>query len=418
MSASVFLIVRIVFAWAAALVVAGIMWAQLFGSIGPIFALASLALMTLALMSAITHVRRVRLIAGRLDHDTLSTRQRRQIEVPLDVQASFAVMEEAVRALPRVQDIECAPGSLLIRAKVRRIGRHDGRQPSRNQVLVTIAPGQGTSSVTVLCEPDAGAWVDLFAVDEGSNYENAEAINRAVVRRVGEQRRDEQAAAEQSVMEKELAVARLNLLHAQVEPHFLYNTLASAQVLARTDPPRAEIMIGHLIQYLRSSLPSADGAIATLGEELERTQAYLEILRIRMGTRLALQVEVPYELRTLQLPSMMLQTLVENAIKHGLEPKPGGGTVWILARRNDDHATLTVADDGQGFNLHSQGTGIGLKNLRERLQLIYAGKASFAIVSNFPSGVAATITLPLPAQPAGPRPPPLPAAATAAQVQA
>ncbi|NEL42354.1 MAG: histidine kinase, partial [Xanthomonas perforans] len=90
-----------------------------------------------------------------------------------------------------------------------------------------------------MCEPDAGAWVDLFAVDEGSNYENAEAINRAVVRRVGEQRRDEQAAAEQSVMEKELAVARLNLLHAQVEPHFLYNTLASAQVLARTDPPRA-----------------------------------------------------------------------------------------------------------------------------------------------------------------------------------
>ncbi|KLD69809.1 sensor histidine kinase [Xanthomonas pisi] len=418
MSASVFLIVRIVFAWFGALVVAGIMWAQLFGSVGPVFALASLALMTLAFMSAVTHVRRVRLIAGRLDHTTLSTRQRRQIEVPLDVQASFAVMEAAVRALPRVQDIECAPGSLLIRAKVRKIGRYDGRQPSHNQVLVTIAPGQGTSSVTVLCEPDAGAWVDLFAVDEGSNYENAEAINRAVVRRVGEQRRDEQAAAEQSVMEKELAVARLNLLHAQVEPHFLYNTLASAQVLARTDPPRAEVMIGHLIQYLRSSLPSADGAIATLGEELERTQAYLEILRIRMGARLALQVEVPYELRGLQLPSMMLQTLVENAIKHGLEPKPGGGTVWILARRHDDHATLTVADDGQGFNPRSQGTGIGLKNLRERLQLIYAGKASFAIVSNFPSGVAATITLPLPAQPTGPRPPPLPDAATAVQVRA
>lgn len=273
----------------------------------------------------------------------------------------------------------------------------------------------------MLCESDAGAWVDLFAVDEGSNYENAEAINRAVVRRVGEQRRDEQAAAAQSVMEKELAVARLNLLHAQVEPHFLYNTLASAQVLARTDPPRAEIMIGHLIQYLRSSLPSADGAIATLGEELERTQAYLEILRIRMGTRLALQVEVRYELCA--LPSMMLQTLVENAIKHGLEAKPGGGTVWILAHRHDDHVTLTVADDGQGFNTHSHGTGIGLKNLRERLQLIYAGKASFAIVSNFPSGVAATLSLPLPPQfGAAPSPPPLATAgaqaAHAAQVRA
>ncbi len=116
---------------------------------------------------------------------------------------------------------------------------------------------------------------------------------------------------------------------------------------------------------------------------------------------------------------MMLQTLVENAIKHGLEPKPGGGTVWILARRLDEHqATLTVADDGQGFNTHSHGTGIGLKNLRERLQLIYAGTASFAIVSNFPSGVAATLTLPLPAQPAAPRPPPLPDAATTEQVQA
>lgn len=190
-----------------------------------------------------------------------------------------------MRALPRVQGIECAQGSLLMRAKVRRIDLDEGRLPSRwhlfarfaikrNQVLVTIAPGRGASSVTLVCEPDACAWVELFAVDEGSTFENAEAINRAVVRRVGEQRRDEQSVAEQSVMEKELALARLTLLHAQVEPHVLYNTLASAQVLARTDPPRAEIVIGHLIQSLRSSLPSANGAngaIFTLGEELERT---------------------------------------------------------------------------------------------------------------------------------------------------
>ena len=95
------------------------------------------------------------------------------------------------------------------------------------------------------------------------------------------------------------------------------------------------------------------------------------------------------------MPSMMLQTLVENAIKHGLEPKTGGGTIWILARKHDDHATLTVADDGQGFGGQSTGTGIGLKNLRERLRLTFGNEASFAIVSNFPSGVAATLTLPL-----------------------
>ena len=105
--------------------------------------------------------------------------------------------------------------------------------------------------------------------------------------------------------------------------------------------------------------------------------------------------EVPDALKSVPMPSMMLQTLVENAIKHCLEPKTGGGTIWILARQHDDHATLTVADDGQGFGGQSTGTGIGLKNLRERLRLTFGGAASFAIVSNFPSGVAATLTLPL-----------------------
>ena len=135
--------------------------------------------------------------------------------------------------------------------------------------------------------------------------------------------------------------------------------------------------------------------MSTLGGELERALAYLEILKIRMGDRLDMQVDVPESLRATPMPAMMLQTLVENAIKHGLEPKTGGGTIWILARRHDDHATLTVADDGQGCGGQSSGTGIGLKNLRERLRLTFGSAASFAIVSNFPSGVAATLTLPL-----------------------
>ena len=94
------------------------------------------------------------------------------------------------------------------------------------------------------------------------------------------------------------------------------------------------------------------------------------------------------------LPSMALQTLVENAIKHGLEPKPGGGTIWLLAREADGQVNVTVADDGQGFGGGSSGTGIGLKNLRERLRLTRGTEAGFALVSNFPSGMAATLTLP------------------------
>ena len=409
MFASLALILRILLAWAAAIVVAGFVWSGIFSGMndGPgwVFGLLALFVMVTAVGSCITHIRRVWLVAGRLDATTLSSRQRRQIELPMDTGPAFALLEAAIAELPRVEDIESAPGSLQVRAYVRRVDAYNGRPPSRwnlparlairrNSVLATVTPGHGTSSVTLLFEPDAGVWADLLAVDEGSNHENAEAVSRAITRRVAEQRRDEQAAADQTATEKELSVAKLNLLHAQVEPHFLYNTLANAQVLTRTDPPRADQMLGHLIQYLRSSLPSVEESMSTLGVELERTQAYLEILKIRMGARLALQVDVPPALLGLALPSMALQTLVENAIKHGLEPKPGGGTVWIIARAFEDHVTLTVADDGLGFGQGTSGSGIGLKNLRERLRLTCGERAGVAIVSNFPSGVAATITLP------------------------
>ncbi|WP_019398302.1 histidine kinase [Pseudoxanthomonas sp. GW2] len=418
MSSSLFLAFRILFAWWVAIFVAGFVWAGMFGGVGGVFWLLALLTFGLAVLGVITHIRRVRLLAGRLDAAVLANRQQRRIELPLDAEAAFDLVADAIRQLPRVEDMEPLRGSLQLRARVRRSDPFGGARPSRwnllarfavthDRVLATVHPGSGTVGVTVLCEPDAAHWVDLFALDEGSNYENAESLLRALSHQVAAQRREERARAEREATDNALTVARLNLLQAQVEPHFLYNTLANAQVLARTDPPRAEQMLGHLIQYLRHSLPREHDTLSTLGEELARTRAYLEILRIRMGARLQLQVEVPDALKQVPLPSMMLQTLVENAIKHGLEPKPGGGTVWILARRTDDQVAITVADDGCGFgNGASAGTGIGLKNLRERLRLTYGDAASFSIVSNFPSGVAATVAVPAPEAPAAP--PPLP----------
>jgi len=404
MIASLWFCFRILVAWVLALIVLGVLWSNLFGGPGAVFVLLVVGLLVLAVVNTASHLRRVKLVAGRLDHDSLSSRQQRRIELPLDAGQAFALVESVVAGLPRVMDIESSPGSLQVRA---RIARADSRSapPSRwnplawlavkhDRVLATVTPGQGTSSVALLFEPDAGAWVDLLLADEGSNRENAEALSRAMSRRVAEQRRDERESAARTEAEKELSVARLNLLHAQVEPHFLYNTLANAQVLTRTDPERADRMLGHLIQYLRSSLPGIDQSVSTLGQELERVQAYLEILRIRMGARLAVQVDVPESLHDVALPSMALQTLVENAIKHGLEPKPGGGTIWLLARESDGQVNLTVADDGQGFGGTSSGTGIGLKNLRERLRLTCGADTAFALVSNFPSGAAATLTLP------------------------
>ncbi|WIG55646.1 MAG: Autolysin sensor kinase [Rhodanobacteraceae bacterium] len=403
----IFFVLRIAIAWALlfiALLIILLNAIHAGGDAGP-FVLAAFILGALVIAGAVSHVRRVRLIAGRVDEGTLRSRQRRQIEIPFEAGEAFDMLDAAVRELPRSQEIESARDSLQLRAKVGRPNVYGRSRLARvnpanwfgnlrNQVAATIAPGDGTGSVTLICEPEAGAWSDWFRVDDGTNYENAEAITRAITRRIAERRRNEQRAAEQTATEKELSVARLNLLHAQIEPHFLYNTLANAQVLTRSEPQQADRMLGHLIQYLRHSLPNTDGAMSTLGDELERTRAYLEILRIRMGPRLALEVDVPDALRAIQMPSMMLQTLVENAIKHGLEPKPGGGTVWLIARRDDDRVTVTVADDGLGFGVAGGGTGIGLKNVRERLRLIYGERATLSVVANAPQGVAATITVP------------------------
>ncbi len=401
-----FFVIRHAFRWFALIGAILIVWKE---SGGPgrewVFMVAILVPTTFALVNAFSHVQRVRLIAGRADATTLGSRHRRQIEMPFPADEAFEMVDAAVRELPYVDAVESARDSLQLRARVRRMDPYmsgkKGPRPSRgaqgarrNQVLATVTPGDRTASLTLICEPEGGAWVDWFMVDDGTNLENIEAITRALTRRVAERRKGEEAMVRQTSTEKELTVAKLSLLHAQVEPHFLYNTLASAQVLTRTDPMRADQMLGYLIAYLRDSLPRTEESPSTLGEELERTHAYLEILRIRMGDRLRVQIEVPEALKAVPVPPMMLQTLVENAIKHGLEPVPGGGTIWIIARESDGRVAITVADDGRGFSEEGGGTGIGLKNVRERLRLAYADQASFTIVANFPRGVAATITVP------------------------
>ena len=408
MKTSFFFIFRIAAAWTIAYLVFLMVWSEVFNGSGPegLFFLLFVVTLGFVIAGAVSHIRRIRLIAGRVDRGTLANRHTRQVEVPLEAGEAFDLVDATIRELPRSEEIESARDSLQVQAKVTRLNPYSNKAPGRfnplywihikrNQILATVTPGDGISSVSLVCEPESGAWSDWFKVDDGTNLENAEAITRAITRRVAEHRRNEQAAAQQTVTEKELTVAKLSLLHAQVEPHFLYNTLASAQLLTRSDPARADEMLGNLITYLRHSLPRTEDSLSTLGEELERARAYLEILKIRMGPRLALQIEVPDTLKSIAFPAMMLQTLVENAIKHGLEPKSGGGTVWIIARQVDDALAVTVADDGQGFNVQSSGTGIGLKNVRERLRLAYGNAASFNIVANFPTGVAATINVPV-----------------------
>jgi len=404
---SLFFLLRIVAAWMLLFLLAAALWSSLplIGHMeGPIVFASGITL-AFVLTGAFSHLRRVRLIAGNIDNGALNNRQRRQVEIPFEAGEAFDLLDAAIRELPRIERVESARDSLQVRAKLatpqpygeRPFGRWNPLEwfgTGRNQIQATVTPRQDSGSVTLICEPESAAWTDWFRVDDGANLENAEAVTRAITRRVAERRRNEKADVAQTATEKELTVAKLSLLHAQVEPHFLYNTLASAQLLTRSDPVRAEEMLGHLIQYLRHSLPRTQDDLSTLGEELERALAYLEILKIRMGPRLSVQLDVPEALRATALPPMMLQTLVENAIKHGLEPRTAGGTVWLRARQHDGEVAVTVADDGEGFTSKGGGTGIGLKNVRERLRLVYGSAAALAVVANFPSGVAATITVP------------------------
>jgi signal transduction histidine kinase len=169
-------------------------------------------------------------------------------------------------------------------------------------------------------------------------------------------------------VERGAAEARLRLLQAQIEPHFLFNTLANLHTLIGSDPVRAQKMLEHLNDYLRATLAATRRDQGTLGDEFALLRGYLEVLAIRMGPRLAFSLSLPEELSEIKMPPMLLQPLVENAVKHGLEPKIDGGRIDVSARMDRETLVITIADTGLGLGDGSTaGTGVGLTNVRERL---------------------------------------------------
>jgi signal transduction histidine kinase len=206
--------------------------------------------------------------------------------------------------------------------------------------------------------------------------------------------------AESESLRRQVVEARMAAMQAQVEPHFLFNTLASIDHLIETDPPRASQMQRNLIALLRASMPSLreTGAAAgprELRRELEMVRPYLEILKVRMDERLEARIDVPDGLLSAEFPPMMMQGLVENAIKHGLEPKAEGGRLEVTAVIEHGRLVVRVADTGLGFGEAStRGTGTGLANMRERLLLLYGDRATLTVAENPGGGTVATITLP------------------------
>ncbi len=213
-----------------------------------------------------------------------------------------------------------------------------------------------------------------------------------------------QMAAEIAAAERDATEAKLKLLETQLEPHMLFNTLANLRVLITLDPPRAVAMLDRLNDYLRATLGGSRATQHPLAQEFARLADYLELMAMRMGERLRFTLDLPDDLRALPVPPLLLQPLVENAIRHGLEPRVEGGSITVRARRapgaDGDQLLLQVLDTGVGLppdgSPASAGGGFGVTQVRERLQALHGARASVALEAAPGGGTQATVQMPLP----------------------
>jgi hypothetical protein len=212
--------------------------------------------------------------------------------------------------------------------------------------------------------------------------------------------RDDAARAQiaASTIDAELQRARLGLLRAQIEPHFLFNTLANVRSLARLDLAAGLQLLDHLMQYFTAALPRLRREDTSLGDEMQLIDAYLAIYRVRMGQRLSYEVSLPPELAGVRIPTMVLLTLVENALKHGITPAVEGGSIRVSAAYANATLELKVADSGVGLRA-DQGQGSGLSNTRTRLRLRYGESATLSLSPAQPRGVVAMVRIPVPRPP-------------------
>jgi hypothetical protein len=207
----------------------------------------------------------------------------------------------------------------------------------------------------------------------------------------------EQALAfelERSEFERKALDARLRLLQAQVEPHFLFNTLANVQALVNAGSPQASRVLESLIAYLRAAVPRLHDPATTLGQELLLARAYLEVMQMRMPDRLQFALHIDEAARGLRCPPMTLLTLVENAVRHGIDPGEEGGRIDVEVRVRDGRCRVKVTDTGVGLQPASRGLGTGLSTLRERLQLAFGGDAQLRLTEVQPHGVCAELDFP------------------------
>ena len=199
---------------------------------------------------------------------------------------------------------------------------------------------------------------------------------------------------ERSEYERQALDARLHLLQAQVAPHFLFNTLANVQALVDAGSPQASAVLRSLVAYLRAAVPRINEPATTIGQELRLVQAYLELMHMRMPDRLRFTTHADPATLQLRCPPMTILTLVENSVRHGIDPSEDGGHIEIRVERRDGRCRIRVSDTGVGLRISQGGLGTGLATLRERLQLVFGDDASLTVTALRPQGVCAELDLP------------------------
>ncbi|OQA31931.1 MAG: Sensor histidine kinase YpdA [Betaproteobacteria bacterium ADurb.Bin341] len=243
----------------------------------------------------------------------------------------------------------------------------------------SLPPSQSEAGMAILIGLVFGGIVSaFFYLRERNNKLQAEVQARELQRLEAEKGRIE---------------AQLKMLQAQIEPHFLFNTLSNVSALIGADPGLAAKLLESLIVYLRASLARTRAGQGSLGDEVALLQAYLAILKIRLGARLDYAFDFAPELRSLPFPPMLLQPLVENAVVHGIEPKPEGGMIRVSAALSGGRLVLAVRDNGAGLKGNS-GQGLGLVNVRARLESLYAGAARLQLSENAEGGMTALLEVP------------------------
>jgi LytS/YehU family sensor histidine kinase len=210
--------------------------------------------------------------------------------------------------------------------------------------------------------------------------------------------------------QRQAVESQLQLLRAQLDPHMMFNTLANLHALIDADPPRAQAMLEHLITFLRATLHGSRALSHTLRDEFARLHDYLALMQIRMGPRLQVEVDLPPQFASIQVPTLLLQPLVENAIKHGLESSRGKGQLTVRARQQDQHLLLDVINTGRTLSEEdaaSNGPGFGLQSVRERLRSAYGKDIGLEMVPG-PGGEGTRVTVRMPLQTDAPPPAPMP----------